>query len=425
MESIRSHIGHGALPTLLVLIISTGVWAFLQLTSANHEFKSREDDAATRRGKRLWGTQALSTADPAFVRPVLDFPADAITQQEHQPLLDSPVESGKSAAIDTGENMRAPGSGPITTTRDTSAVVSPTDSLSHKGGIDTLAAKPDSVSLDSMKLSAWLQGMRQSQPQAGIFPEYQYPLFLYSGAVQRSTTIDTNGNFVNIRETLFNKDVRIPLQVPLSEYIKLEQQHYVRSTWESLAHQYTLAQANELGSFMAGVTNIDIPIPSNPVLSIFGPPRINLRISGAVDIHGAWRNQKLNAQTLSQLGNVTNQPDFKQDVQINVSGTVGDKLTIGANWDTQNQFDYENQLQIKYKGYDDDIVKSVEAGNVSMSTPSSFIGSNQALFGIKAEMQLGPLTLTALASQQKAQSKTLTVSNGSSSQTFSLHAYDF
>ncbi|OYV85101.1 MAG: cell surface protein SprA, partial [Ignavibacteriae bacterium 37-53-5] len=117
--------------------------------------------------------------------------------------------------------------------------------------------------------------------------------------------------------------------------------------------------------------------------------------------------------------------DFKQDVQINVSGTVGDKLTIGANWDTQNQFDYENQLQIKYKGYDDDIVKSVEAGNVSMSTPSSFIGSNQALFGIKTEMQLGPLTLTALASQQKAQSKTLTVSNGSSSQTFSLHAYDF
>ncbi len=321
--------------------------------------------------------------------------------------------------------MRAPRSGPIITARDTSAVVSPTDSLSHKGGIDTLAAKPDSVSLDSMKLSAWLQGIRQSQPQAGIFPEYHYPLFLYSGAVQRSTTIDTNGNFVNIRETLFNKDVRIPLQVPLSEYIKLEQQHYVRSTWESLAHQYTLAQANELGSFMAGVTNIDIPIPSNPVLSIFGPPRINLRISGAVDIHGAWRNQKLNAQTLSQLGNVTNQPDFKQDVQINVSGTVGDKLTIGANWDTQNQFDYENQLQIKYKGYDDDIVKSVEAGNVSMSTPSSFIGSNQALFGIKAEMQLGPLTLTALASQQKAQSKTLTVSNGSSSQPFSLHAYQF
>ena len=35
------------------------------------------------------------------------------------------------------------------------------------------------------------------------------------------------------------------------------------------------------------------------------------------------------------------------------------------------------------------------------------------------------LTLTALASQQKAQSKTLSVSNGSSSQTFSLHAYQY
>lgn len=276
-----------------------------------------------------------------------------------------------------------------------------------------------------MKLSARLQGMRPSQPQARIFREYQYPLFLYSGVVQYSTTLDSTGDFVNVRETLLNNDIRMPLQIPLDEYVKLEQENYVRSTWETLAHQYTLTQQNELGSFMAGVTNIDIPIPANPVLSIFGPPRINLRISGAVDIHGAWRNQKLNAQTLSTLGNVTNQPDFKQDVQINVSGTVGDKLTIGANWDTQNQFDYENQLQIKYKGYDDEVVKSVEAGNVSMSTPSSFIGSNQALFGIKTQMQLGPLTLTALASQQKAQSKTLTVSNGSSSQTFSLHAYQF
>ena len=290
---------------------------------------------------------------------------------------------------------------------------------------DTTAAKRDTVSLDSMKLSAWLQGMRPSQPQAPVFKRYQYPLFLYSGVINHSATIDSTGKYVEIRETLLNNDIRIPIQVPLDEYITLAQQHLMTRTWEELAHQYTLQETGGLSSLMSGVTNIDIPIPSNPVLSIFGPPRINLRISGSVDIHGGWRNQKLNAQTLSQLGNVTNQPDFKQDVQINVSGTVGDKLNIGANWDTQNQFNYENQLKIKYTGYPDEVVQSVEAGNVAMSTPSSFVGSNQALFGIKTKLQLGPLSITALASQQKAQSKTLTVSSGSSSQQFSKHAWDF
>ncbi len=316
------------------------------------------------------------------------------------------------------------------------------DSLSARGTLDTLLVKSkndtvltstdsskiksDTLCLDSLKLSKWLSDIRRDYPQAQTFPEYHYPLFLYSTVIQRTTAIDSVGNFVGIRETLWGKDIKVPIQVPLNEYVKLEQKHFTEQTWDDLAHTYVSKSAeNQLGSLMSGITNIDIPIPANPVLSIFGPPRIDLKISGAVDVHGAWRNQKTNQQTLSALGNVTNQPDFKQDVQINVDGTVGDKLGIGANWDTQNQFDYENQLHIKYTGYDDEIIKTVEAGNVSMSTNSSFIGSSQALFGIKATAQFGPLTLTGLASQQKAQGKAITYNGGSSAQTFNLHAYDF
>ncbi len=305
------------------------------------------------------------------------------------------------------------------------------DSLSTFNKFDSTAAHADTtmldtLGLDTLKLSAWLQSMRQDHLQAPIFTPYHYPMFLYSNSVQHTAAIDSTGKYMLIRETLLGNNIRMPLRVPLNEYIKLSEEHYVRSTWGDLAHEYSLGtKANELGNFMQGVTNISIPIPSNPVLSIFGPPRINLKISGSVDIHGAWQNQKINAQSLSQLGNVTNQPNFNQDVQINVNGTVGDKLGIGANWDTQNQFDYENQLHIKYTGYNDEIVKSVEAGNVSMSTPNSFIGGSQALFGIKSQMQFGPVTLTALASQQKAQGKTLSISGGSQSQPISLHAYNY
>ncbi len=52
-----------------------------------------------------------------------------------------------------------------------------------------------------------------------------------------------------------------------------------------------LNQDDDLGSLLSDITNIEIPLPSASFLSIFGPPKINLRINGAVDIHGAWRNE--------------------------------------------------------------------------------------------------------------------------------------
>ena len=89
-------------------------------------------------------------------------------------------------------------------------------------------------------------------------------------------------------------------------------------------------------------------------------------------------------------------------MQINVNGTIGDKLTIAADWNTERTFEYENQLKLHYKGYEDEIIQSIEAGNVSLQT-SPLVGGGEALFGIKALFQFGPFTLTALASQKKSE----------------------
>lgn len=415
MESLRANTSRFALPVILVCIINAGVWSFVFTGCFRH---------ATKVGNVRPGTtphdstsdHSLGQGNNKVGNPVLAENRDTLKTSTPDSIHQN-NDTTKTAhiRIDTTSVKHVPDSLTIRSRTDTT--------LSR---IDSSGMKSDSISLDSLKLSKWLSEIRHDHPQAQIFQLYRYPLFLYSDIVQRTAAIDSTGDFVDAHETLLGKDIRIPIQVPLNEYVKSEQQYFTQRTWEDLAHAYVSKGAtNQLGSLMSGITNIDIPIPTNPVLSIFGPPRINLKISGAVDVHGAWRNQKTDQQTVSSLGNVTNQPDFKQDVQINVDGTVGDKLGIGANWDTQNQFDYENQLHIKYTGYGDEIIQSVEAGNVSMSTPSSFVGSSQALFGLKATAQFGPLTLTGLASQQKAQGKAITYSGGSSSQTFNLHAYDY
>ncbi|MGE5435726.1 MAG: cell surface protein SprA [Syntrophothermus sp.] len=81
-------------------------------------------------------------------------------------------------------------------------------------------------------------------------------------------------------------------------------------------------------------------------------------------------------------------------------------------------------LKIKYTGYEDEIIQSIEAGNVSLQT-SPLVGGSEALFGVKAVFKMGPLTLTTLASQKKGEIKEVSVSGGSTTSEFTKRAYDY
>jgi len=213
--------------------------------------------------------------------------------------------------------------------------------------------------------------------------------------------------------------------MPIEEYIATRLEVEERKKWEALGYSYQLKDSKlGLQDFMKSLTDFEIPLPSVGVLSIFGTPKISLKIGGSVQIHGAWRSETTEGVTASRLGNTKNEPDFKQQVQINVNGTIGDKLNIVADWNTERTFEYENQLKIKYTGYDDEIIQSIEAGNVSLQT-SPLVGGSEALFGIKAQMKMGPFSLTTIASQKKGETKEVQVSGGTSETPFQKRAYEY
>ncbi|MBA4250105.1 MAG: cell surface protein SprA [Chlorobiaceae bacterium] len=243
---------------------------------------------------------------------------------------------------------------------------------------------------------------------------------------RREVNIDSTGNYVEVKEFVGGVPFRLPIKIPIDEYLKLKLQSREEQLWDELVYKYEIKDTakKELGQLIRDITDLEIPLPSVGILSIFGTPKINLRISGAVDIHGAWKNETTEGITASRLGNTRNEPDFRQQVQINLSGTIGDKLQINADWNTERTFEYENQLKIQYRGYDDEIIQNIEAGNVSMQT-SPLIGGGEALFGIKAEFQLGPFSLTTIASQKKGETKEKTVTGGSTSQEFSIRAFQY
>ncbi|MDQ7815693.1 MAG: cell surface protein SprA [Melioribacteraceae bacterium] len=313
------------------------------------------------------------------------------------------------------------------TVHDTIAVkLTRSDSIKLIAKQDSLR-RVDSLSQDSTARIKHFTYVRKDNYTTEFRPKRISSLLLKPSVatLTRIVQLDSSGTKVIIKESIGGQITRPILEIPLEEYIKLRMEAISRKLWEEKGYEYKLKEdKRDLSQLITDITNIEIPLPSTSFLSIFGPPRINLKIAGAVDIHGAWRNETTTGITTSALGNTRNEPDFKQQVQINLSGTIGDKLTISADWNTERQFQYENQLKLKYTGYEDEIIQTIEAGNVSLQT-SPLIGGSEALFGVKALMKMGPFSLTALASQKKGEVQEVSISGGAKSQKFEIRAYDY
>ena len=63
-----------------------------------------------------------------------------------------------------------------------------------------------------------------------------------------------------------------------------------------------------------------------------------------------------------------------------IAASVGDRMNFNMTYNTDATFDFDSKnIKLAYEGKEDDIVKSIEAGNVSMTTGSSLIRGSTAL----------------------------------------------
>ncbi|HYF03802.1 MAG TPA: cell surface protein SprA [Patescibacteria group bacterium] len=214
----------------------------------------------------------------------------------------------------------------------------------------------------------------------------------------------------------------------LDEYLSLRRRQLQTKVWDSLSSQYDLKAApseDALSRVLSSATGLTIPLPPNPLTTIFGKPEVSINVSGEVNVRAGWRWDSQNLGTVSAFGQTQSSPMFSQDIRLNVNGRIGDKLKLGVDYNTNNPFEFNNRFKIGFDGYDDDIIKRVEVGNVSLQTPSTLIGAGQTLFGARGDFQFGPLFIKTLASQRRGERKFVNVKGGSLKQRFQLRAYDY
>ena len=135
---------------------------------------------------------------------------------------------------------------------------------------------------------------------------------------------------------------------------------------------------------------------------IFGGNAVDIRPQGSAELIFGLKINRLDNPQLPEEQRQTTSFDFQEKIQMNVIGKIGDKLKLTTNFNTESTFDFENQMKLEYNGYEDEIIKKLEVGNVSLPLNGTLITGSQSLFGFKTQMQFGRTTITGILSQQKS-----------------------
>ena len=159
--------------------------------------------------------------------------------------------------------------------------------------------------------------------------------------------------------------------------------------------------------------------------SIFGGNNIDIIPQGNVAFDLGLRYTKNDNPSISPEYRSSYGIDFDQRISLGIQGKVGTRLSINAMYDTQATFDFQNVFKLEYTPNEDDIVRKVELGNVSLPLNSSLITGAQSLFGVKTELQFGRTTITGVFSEQRSQSQTVTAQGGGTMQDFEIRALDY
>lgn len=206
----------------------------------------------------------------------------------------------------------------------------------------------------------------------------------------------------------------------VNEYIDYDLRNSVNDYWRDRGASYT-SHGNRRGGGLIP----QIHVGGDIFESIFGSNTIDIRPSGNVElIFGVLHNRHDNPSLPVKQRKVT-QFNFDENIQLNALAKIGDKIEFNLNYNTEAMFDFENEMKLKFEGKEDDILQLIEFGNVTLPLNSTLITGSQSLFGVKTQLKFGKLMVTAVASEQKSETETITVTGGAQTNDFYFKADEY
>ncbi len=248
-------------------------------------------------------------------------------------------------------------------------------------------------------------------------PSIVSPLLISPSYVEQSVVYDPETNSYVFSEKIGNMDYRTPSLMSFEEYQKYQANQAKISYWNTKARESSAGSGpNFLQGLRLGNQSLD---------KVFGSEGISIVPSGSAELIFGYsittnRNPSISVQNQRNGSFI-----FKEKIQMNVTGSIGDKMEVGLNYNTEASFDFENETKLEYTGKEDEIIKKIQAGDVTFDLPGTLITGSQSLFGIRTDLQFGRLTVSSVLSNQRSESSSVSVKGGAQSNEFEIDVYDY
>lgn len=223
-----------------------------------------------------------------------------------------------------------------------------------------------------------------------------------------------------IRTKVGDMELGTPITLTPEEYQDYSMQESMRLYYRQKNEESFRQAANGDFNFM------DMQFNIGAADKVFGPGGVRIRSQGTAELKLGLKTSGTKNPSLPERSRNRTFFNFENNVQLNMQATVGTKVNFGLNYNTQSSFDFDaSRLNLAYGGDEDEIIKNIEAGNVSLNTGNSLIRGGAALFGIKTELQFGKLHINALLAQQNSESKTVSSKGGAQTTDFEINIDDY
>ncbi|MFH0778397.1 MAG: hypothetical protein V2A71_07170, partial [Candidatus Eisenbacteria bacterium] len=222
-------------------------------------------------------------------------------------------------------------------------------------------------------------------------------------------SVDFGADSIRRTASVMGVDVEYPISCSVSQYSTFVSRGKLGLLWRREARR-GIRDVTEVDR-RGGLFSIDLPVQfPRAVQAIVGKGKPNLRVTGSETISFSGQSNWTVGQKYSEYGRQSKFPrlDMRQDLVVKLDGTIGDKIDVDWDQSSVSQTELQNRIRIRYHGYDDEIIQSVDLGNTNLSIPNtqyvSYSGMHEGLFGVKTVAKLGSVDLTMIASKQEAKS---------------------
>lgn len=245
------------------------------------------------------------------------------------------------------------------------------------------------------------------------------PLFLSTPEnIETKVVYDPETKSYHLMQKIGNQWYRRPRALTFKEYLEYDMKKSKENFWfrrardERQQYQYRLLPGKKIEK-------------EDFIKKIFGDGTLSLKAQGSTDIKMGLRFRRVDNPAIPERYRQHTSFFMDPKFQASISGSLGDIMKLNINYDTEATFDFSNKAKLSYDGNEDDIIKKIEAGNVSLSLQNSLIRGGKDLFGVKADLQFGKLYVNTVFSQQKGQMKTINLRNGSQKREYAIDAVDY